>query len=96
MEERVGRRRKCGSSGQTVASDLASWSEDVVGDLEKRIKKARSELETCMLATISREKIEEETRLRFHLEHLEEPKNIKWRQCAHAWQLRLVIVESII
>jgi hypothetical protein len=49
-----------------------------------------------MLATISREKIEEETRLRFHLEHLEEPKNIKWRQCAHAWQLRLVIVESII
>jgi hypothetical protein len=48
----------------------------------------RSEFKTCMLATILREKVEEETRLRCHLEHLEELKNIEWRQRAHAWWLR--------
>jgi hypothetical protein len=73
---------------KTVATDLTRWSRDVVGDLENRIKKTRDELETCMLASISKEKVEEETRLRCQLEHLEEMKNIKWRQRAHAWWLK--------
>jgi hypothetical protein len=71
-----------------VAGHLMTWSRDVVGELEQRIKKARQELEACMLAPISAVKVEEETRLCCHLEHLEEMKNIKWRQRAHAGWLK--------
>jgi hypothetical protein len=72
----------------SMVGDLTYWSRDVVGDLEKRIKKTRAELEVCMRSPISQDKVLEETRLRCHLEHLEELKNIKWRQTAHAWWLK--------
>jgi exonuclease III len=71
-----------------VAANLQSWDDSVVGDLEKRIKKAKKDLDKCMRRPISQEKVTEEMRLRCHLELLEEMNSTKWRQRAHAWWLR--------
>jgi hypothetical protein len=72
---------------RSVANHLQSWDENVVGDLGRRLKTAKKELNKCMMKPISQEKVSEEARLWCRLELLEEMNNTKWKQCAHAWWL---------
>jgi hypothetical protein len=57
-----------------------------VGDLQRRIKETRKDLEKCLRLPISQEKVSKEVRLRCKLELLEEIQNTKWKQRAHAWR----------
>ncbi|XP_045088915.1 uncharacterized protein [Aegilops tauschii subsp. strangulata] len=70
-----------------VAGKLRTWDREVVGAVEGRLKKAKAELERCMAARVSQEKIEEEARLRCVVDELEEKKNTMWKQRAHVWWL---------
>jgi exonuclease III len=73
---------------KSVASNLQGWDETVVGDISRRIKETKKELEQCLRRSISKDKVSNEVRLRCKLELLEEMENIKWKQRAHAWWLR--------
>jgi hypothetical protein len=64
---------------RSVANHLQSWDENVVGDLGRRLKTAKKELNKCMMKPISHDKVSEEARLRCHLELLEEMNNTKWK-----------------
>ncbi|KAJ1259810.1 hypothetical protein BS78_10G184600 [Paspalum vaginatum] len=67
-----------------VAAQLTDWSRNVLGDLEKRIKHTKKELEACRRRGISKENVERENLLRYKMQKLEEQKDIYWRQRAHA------------
>lgn len=66
-----------------VAAGLSSWSQNMLGDLEKWIKKMRVELERCRAGGLSSEAVAREKILRFKLDRLEEQVDIYWRQRAH-------------
>lgn len=72
---------------RTVVERLPVWDVDVVGALEGRLKKAKPELETCMRARVSQEKIHEEARMRCLVEELEEKNNTMWKHITHVWWL---------
>lgn len=66
-----------------VAAGLSSWSSNVLGDLEKQVKKVKKELETCRRQPISRDQVVREEVLRYRLEKLEQQVDIYWKQRAH-------------
>jgi hypothetical protein len=68
---------------RAVASDLQYWSRNVLGDLEKRRKKIKSELEQCRRGGLHRDNCAREEVLRYRLEKLEEQIDTYWRQRAH-------------
>lgn len=53
-----------------VATKMSTWSKEVLGELDGKIKQANADLERCMKETVSEGKIKEETRLRCLLEEL--------------------------
>lgn len=71
---------KVGEAIQCVAQDLGDWSTNVLGDLEKRIKKVRKALEECRRREINRELVNREEILKYKLSKLEDQKNLYWRQ----------------
>jgi len=68
---------------KSVASGLMNWSTNVLGDLEKRVKKVKKELEANRRRAIDRDQVAREEILRYKLEKLEEQIDIYWRQKAH-------------
>jgi hypothetical protein len=68
---------------QAVLGDLVGWSKEVMGDLDKRIKKLKKELEQCRREAISDKQVRKEGLLRFKLSRLEDQKDLYWRQRAH-------------
>jgi hypothetical protein len=66
-----------------VAVKLQDWNRNVLGDLQKRIKKTRKDLNRCLKDTISQESIHREHVLRFKLERLEDQLDVYWKQRAH-------------
>jgi hypothetical protein len=71
-----------------VAKELGDWSRNVLGDLEKRIKKVKRELENCRRQDINSNNVAREHLLKYKLEKLEEQKDTYWRQRAHAHWLK--------
>ncbi|KAE8813206.1 LRR receptor-like serine/threonine-protein kinase FLS2 [Hordeum vulgare] len=67
-----------------VMGALSNWNREVLGDLRKRIKKIKSELEAIRKEPISDHQVRKEQTLSFKLERLEEQENLVWRQRAHA------------
>jgi hypothetical protein len=67
---------------------MFDWSRNILGGLEKRIKKLKKELAKCIKGTLSQENIQNEQVLKYRLEKLEEQKDIYWKQCAHVNWLR--------
>jgi hypothetical protein len=67
-----------------VLGDLVDWSKNVLGDLEKRIKKIKKELEVWRRKDICHEQVQKEQVLRFKLSRLEEQRETYWKQRAHA------------
>lgn len=65
---------------RNVAVDLEDWSWNVLGDLEKRIKKARKLLEDCRRREINASNVRKEELVRFKLERPEEKRNLYRRQ----------------
>lgn len=55
-----------------VAAGLSFLSHNMLGDLEKRMKKVRAELEKCRTGNISSEAVAREEVLWFKLDRLEE------------------------
>jgi hypothetical protein len=56
----------------SVSKELHSWSKDVLGDLQKRIKNPKKELEVCRRRDISDHSVHKEQVIKFKLERLEE------------------------
>jgi hypothetical protein len=69
---------------KTVSKELHSWSRDVLGDLQNRIKNLKVELEECRRGDITTKSVSKEQRVRFKLERLEDQWEMSWRQRAHA------------
>ena len=67
---------------RSVSRELSAWNKDVLGDLQKRIKKLKNELEECRRG-ISQASINKEQVLRFKLDRLQEQNEIFWKQRAH-------------
>lgn len=69
-----------------VLCDLWEWDRNVLGELEKRIKKVRNDLEKCRRMSISQEQVNQEHLLRYKLERLQDQLHVYWKQRAHiAW-----------
>ncbi|KAK1677746.1 hypothetical protein QYE76_038594 [Lolium multiflorum] len=66
-----------------VASKLQHWSTNTLGCLEKRVKKAKKEVERWRRMAVSKEKVAGEEVARYRLELLEEQVNTFWKQRAH-------------
>ncbi|XP_024318899.1 uncharacterized protein LOC106866892 isoform X2 [Brachypodium distachyon] len=66
-----------------VSKDLHDWIRNVLGDLQKRIKELKDELEACRREDISARSGQREQVLRFKLERLEDQHDLVWRQRAH-------------
>ncbi|PUZ46701.1 hypothetical protein GQ55_7G103600 [Panicum hallii var. hallii] len=63
-----------------VASDLWDWSRNILGDLEKRIKHVKRELEGCRRRALSSDVVARAQILWYKLEKLEEQRDMYWRQ----------------
>ncbi|PNT67454.1 hypothetical protein BRADI_3g27555v3 [Brachypodium distachyon] len=55
-----------------VARDLRSWDRDVLGDLEKRLNKAKADLEKCRRRNLNAYNVSQEALLRRKVDKLEE------------------------
>jgi hypothetical protein len=65
-----------------VSRVLFDWRKNILGDLQKRTRKAKKELAACLRAPLSDNTVQREHVLRYRLEKLEEQKNIYWKQRA--------------
>jgi ribonuclease HI len=66
-----------------VAKELWDWSHNVLGDLEKRIKRAKRDLEMCRRSPLNDRSVNRELLLKHKLEKLEDQRDLYWRQRAH-------------
>jgi len=73
---------------KAVACGLKNWSSNILGDLEKRAKKLKKELEFCRKREITKEQVAREGVLRYRLEKVEEQIDVYWRQRAHVRWLK--------
>jgi len=51
-----------------VAGSLSNWSHNILGDMEKRVKKLKKELEHCRKSSISQDQVAREEILKYKLE----------------------------
>jgi hypothetical protein len=68
---------------KAVSSDLHVWSEEVLGDMQQRIKKLKKELESYRRANLTQLMVQKEQVARYKLERLEEQLDMYWKQRAH-------------
>jgi hypothetical protein len=66
-----------------VSKGLLTWSRDVLGDLQQRIKKLRNELEVIRCEVVSETTIRKEQVAKFKLERLEDQLELFWKQRVH-------------
>jgi hypothetical protein len=71
-----------------VSKELASWSREVIGDLQKRIKMLKTELEECRKGVVTDVSLRKEQVLRYRLERVEEQWDTHWKQRAHVTWLQ--------
>jgi hypothetical protein len=67
-----------------VLGDLWEWDRTVLGELDKRVKNARRDLERCRRHAISQEHVNKEHLLRYKLERLLDQQHVYWKQWAHS------------
>lgn len=72
-----------------VAASLKDWSVNVLGDLGKRLRKAKKELEKWRKEPISDLSVSREAVWSFKVDRLEEQIDIYWKQRAHTNWLHL-------
>jgi hypothetical protein len=68
---------------RVVSRELHSWSREVIGDLQKRIKQLKADLETCRRDGITAATLNKEQVLRYRLEKMEDQWETHWKQSAH-------------
>lgn len=66
-----------------VVRALNTWSREVLGDLWRRIKKLKGELERVRREPISESQVRKEQTINFKLERLQDQEDLVWRQRAH-------------
>jgi hypothetical protein len=74
-----GNRKGVADAVKGVLGELVDWSRNVLGDLEKGIKKLKKELEGWRRKEISEEQVRKEDMLRFKLSRLEDQREIYWK-----------------
>jgi hypothetical protein len=62
---------------------ITEWNRNVLGDLEKRIKRLKKELSAWLRAPVTDQSVHKEQVVRYRLEKLEEQKDLYWKQRAH-------------
>ena len=80
---------------QDVAHDLQDWSRNILGDLEKRIKRTRKALEERRRGAIVENLANRVELLKFKLGKLEEQRHMYWRQRRKCIGCKRVIVTPI-
>lgn len=80
--------RNLGESIRGVAASLNEWSTNSLGDLEKRLKNARKELEKWRRGPISDLSVSREAVWCFKVDRLEEQIDLYWKQRAYVDWLR--------
>jgi hypothetical protein len=73
-----------------VVVDLWDWNCNMLGDLGKRIKKAKRALKSCRSDQLNARNVTREHVLKYILEKLEDQKDLHWRQRAHVLWLKMV------
>jgi hypothetical protein len=73
---------------RVVSRELASWSREVIGDLQKRIKKLKSELEDCRHGEVTDASLRKEQALCYRLERVQDQWDTHWKQRAHVTWLQ--------
>ena len=68
---------------QKIATDLKDWDQNVLGDLQKRIKQLKKSLEEVRRGDINQERVNREHFLKEKLERLEQQLNTQGKQRAH-------------
>ncbi|XP_073367527.1 uncharacterized protein [Aegilops tauschii subsp. strangulata] len=68
---------------QRVAANLKNWDENVLGDLQKRIKQLKQQLEETRRGDIDQQRVDTEHFLKYKLDRLEHQIDTKWKQRAH-------------
>lgn len=71
-----------------MAWDLGDWSRNILGDIEKRIRRTIKALEECRRRVISGSMVNREEVLKHKLSKLEEQKNLYWKQRAKVHWLK--------
>lgn len=66
-----------------VATSLQDWNNNVLGDLEKRLRKAKKELEKWRRAPLDNNSVGREAVWSFKVDQLEEQVDTYWKQRAH-------------
>ena len=66
-----------------VLEELWVWDKDVLGELERRIKKVKKDLESWRRRCISQEQVNWEHLLWYKLERLQDQLNVHWKQRVH-------------
>jgi len=79
---------RVGDAVREVASELWDWSKNILGDVEKRIKRLKRDLENCRKEALTERNIAREQILSYKLEKLEDQRELYWRQRAHAHWLQ--------
>lgn len=62
-----------------VVMKLKSWGKNVLGDLDKRIRQIKDELETCRRNQLTQQSISRESLLKEKLERLEDQREMHWK-----------------
>lgn len=78
----------CEGGAEAGGGKLQNWSGNVLGGLEKRLKKARKEVERWRRMPVSKEKVAGEEVARYRVERMEEQLNTYYKQHAHMTWLR--------
>lgn len=76
-------RNKISERLRNVSHDLKDWNHNILGNLEKRIKQIKTELEGVRRGDITQEKVSRELFLREKLDCLEHQRDMFWKQRAH-------------
>jgi hypothetical protein len=63
-----------------ISRVMMDWSKNILGDLEKRIKKLRKDLAKCIKGPLTQDNVKKEHVLRYRLGKLEDQKEIYWKQ----------------
>lgn len=67
-----------------VAGRLMVYDQNMVGDLEKKLKKTKNDLKRCMQWSVTQGKVEEQRGLEWMLREM---RHTKWKQRGHVWWL---------
>jgi ribosome-binding ATPase YchF (GTP1/OBG family) len=79
-----------------VSKELASWSREIIGDLQKRIKHVKAKLEEDRKGFVTEASLWKEQVLCYRMERVEEQWDTHWKQRVQSHGCKMVIGTPLI